>query len=62
MKSRKNLKNGKFSDVTVEEEKNAFVRKGVVGGWKDYFNDEQSQFVDEQVKHRLDGTGLVFEM
>ena len=62
MKSRKNLKLGKFSDIPSKTEKDAFVRKGVVGGWKDYFDDEQNQFVDEQVKNRLSGTGLVFEM
>ena len=38
----------------------AFMRKGRVGDWKNYFTDEQSARVDEEVKKTLDGTGLEF--
>ena len=37
-----------------------FMRKGQVGDWRNYFTDEQSARVDEEVKKKLDGTGLEF--
>lgn len=38
----------------------AFFRKGQVGNWKEYFTPEQSQYVDDIYKRRIQGTGLDF--
>lgn len=40
-----------------------FMRKGIIGDWKNYFTDEQSQAFDEQYAERMAGSGLdlVFE-
>ena len=37
-----------------------FLRKGVVGDWRNYFTEEQSARMDEEVEKTLDGTGLEF--
>ena len=37
-----------------------FMRKGIVGDWKNYFSEEQSNIVDEMGKERLKGLDLVF--
>ncbi len=38
-----------------------YIRKGQVGGWKDYFTDEQNQLFDKVFKEKIEGTGLAFE-
>ncbi|XP_064454724.1 sulfotransferase ssu-1-like [Ornithodoros turicata] len=35
----------------------AFIRRGVVGDWKNYFTAEQSRRMDEKFEKRLSGTG-----
>ena len=35
-----------------------FMRKGQVGDWVNYFTPEQLELVDQQLKKKLDGTGL----
>ena len=42
-----------FTDSSTD-----FMRKGKVGGWRDYFTDEQSARMDEKFKKQLEGTGL----
>ena len=39
-----------------------FLRKGLVGDWKNYFTPEQSERFDKELLAKLDGTGLEFEM
>ena len=43
------------------EKNTSFLRKGKVGDWKNYFTDEQSTRVDEEIKKTYEGTGLEFE-
>ena len=38
-----------------------FMRKGVVGDWKNFLTEEQSAQVDALIAKRFDGTGLEFE-
>ncbi|KAL9989308.1 hypothetical protein ACROYT_G003843 [Oculina patagonica] len=38
-----------------------FIRKGKVGGWKEYFTEEQNQLFDKVFKEKMKGTGLTFE-
>ncbi len=45
----------------VDEKKGSFVRKGIVGGWTDTFNEEQSDYVDEQVKIKMAKSGIQFQ-
>ncbi len=42
-------------------EKSNFVRKGAVGGWRDYFSTEQSEWVDTRYKELLEPLGVTFE-
>ena len=37
-----------------------FIRKGVIGDWKNHFSDEQSARLDAEYVKRMSGTGLVF--
>ena len=39
----------------------AFMRKGKVGDWRNYFTDEQSAKMDEEIRKTLAGTGLEFK-
>ncbi|XP_019849088.1 PREDICTED: sulfotransferase 1C2A-like [Amphimedon queenslandica] len=38
-----------------------FIRKGVIGDWKNHFTDEQSARFDAEYTKRMSGTGLVFD-
>ena len=38
-----------------------FMRKGVVGDWRNYFTDEQSAKLDALIHEKLNGTDLVFD-
>ena len=41
-------------------EGSTFVRKGLVGDWKNYFTVEQNEFMDKVIAQRLTGTGLKY--
>ena len=45
----------------AEKEGVGQLRKGAVGNWADYLNQEQSQYVDQLLKDKITGTGLVFK-
>ena len=45
---------------TLSEGYTDFLRKGVVGDWKNHFSEEQSARLDEQYAERMNGTGLDF--
>jgi len=38
-----------------------FIRKGVVGDWKNFLTEEQSAQLDKMCSEKLEGTGLEFE-
>ena len=38
-----------------------FFRKGKVGGWKEFFTDEQNQYIDKQCEKHFTPIGLTFE-
>ena len=38
-----------------------FMRKGIIGDWRNYFSDEQSARMDAILDEKLAGTGLVFD-
>lgn len=40
---------------------NSFMRKGVVGDWKNHFTDEESAQFDTLCAEKMDRTGLVFD-
>ena len=37
-----------------------FIRKGIVGDWKNYFTEDQNQRFDEQYTEKMSGTGFEF--
>ncbi|XP_035222150.1 amine sulfotransferase-like [Stegodyphus dumicola] len=45
-------------DYTKKDDNAHFVRKGIVGGWKNYFSDEQSKRMDKKFAEKLKGTDL----
>ena len=49
-----------WSKPLLHESSSAFLRKGMVGDWRNYFTGEQSVRMDEEVKKTLAGTGLEF--
>ena len=52
MKGRKSAKMGsEDAKAVVDESKSAFVRKGVVGDWKNHFSQEESEYVDELLRN-----------
>ena len=44
-----------------KESTSAFLRKGVVGDWKNYFTPELNERFDKEVLSKLKGTGLEFD-
>ncbi|KAJ8031418.1 Sulfotransferase 1C2 [Holothuria leucospilota] len=39
----------------------SFLRKGVVGNWKEYFSPEQNEFFDKYYAEKMAGSGLTFD-
>jgi hypothetical protein len=51
MKGRKSAKMGsEDAKAVVDESKSAFVRKGVVGDWKNHFSQEESHYINDLLK------------
>ena len=53
--------NYSYTDSFATPGATPFMRKGVVGDWKNYFTPEQSAEIDKICAERLKGTGLVFD-
>ena len=53
--------NMSWADSLFPETTIPFIHTGKVGNWKNYFTDEQSTRMNEEIKKKLDGTGLEFE-
>ena len=56
-----NTANYSWSEMQQKENVPSFMRKGVVGDWKNYLTEEQSAEIDAMCAERLEGTGLEFE-
>ncbi|KAH9381571.1 hypothetical protein HPB48_015857 [Haemaphysalis longicornis] len=39
--------------------KTGFIRKGVIGGWKEYFTPEMNARMEEKIYDRLAGTDFI---
>ena len=52
-----------FRQLLVEgsgdESMKSFIRKGKVGDWKNYFNEENNQVWDKWIAENLEGTDIV---
>lgn len=46
---------------SMDTKKGSFIRKGMVGDWKNHMNQEQSDYIDARVDKMLAGSGLTFE-
>lgn len=53
--------NGEYYDKYRREKSSPFMRKGVVGDWRNYFTEEQSARMDEECAKRFSGSGLEFD-
>ena len=58
-----NMVNYKLLPDHLRQDISPFMRKGVVGDWKNYFSEEQSNYMDElyQSWHKTHGVTLQFE-
>ncbi len=45
----------------LHHEISPFIRKGVIGDWKNYFTPEQEQFIDDMYKEKCLSVGLSFD-
>ena len=54
-------KNDAVNKSAVEAYKGDFIRKGVVGDWRNHFTAEQSAKMDALVAEKTAGTGLVYD-
>ena len=57
----KNMKKNEISYKIRNEESSLLLRKGVVGGWKNYFTPEPHERFEKEVLEKLKGTGLEFD-
>ena len=48
-------------DKLLTKPGSAFIRKGEVGNWKQYFSDEQSKLFDDMFSEKLGDSGLTFQ-
>ena len=46
--------------LTFVDKNTSFLRKGIVGDWKNHFSDEQSLRFDAEYAKRMAGSGLDF--
>ena len=53
--------NNSWMEKYHKEGATPFMRKGVIGDWKNYFSDEQSARLDALVNEKVAGTDLVFD-
>ena len=61
---------GEMSDRFAKDERlktivdpkiSPFLRKGQIGDWKNHFNEENNDYIDDLIRKHVDGTGLVFK-
>ncbi|XP_077991587.1 sulfotransferase 1C4-like [Glandiceps talaboti] len=51
----------KALQLNIEDGKKPFIRKGVIGGWKDHFTVAQNEYFDQNYKKWMEGSGLDFD-
>ncbi|KAJ7351137.1 hypothetical protein OS493_036339 [Desmophyllum pertusum] len=54
-------KNASSYSIQTKECEASFLRKGVVGDWKNYFTPELNERFDKEVLAKLKGSGLEFD-
>ena len=55
MKKNSSVNYQKFKDKGIFRDADVFIRKGEVGGWRNYFSEEQSRYMDgNYIKHAQD--------
>jgi len=53
------IENSTFESMKASGNHEKFhVRKGIVGDWKNHFNKDESDLVDQKVREMFTGTGL----
>ena len=57
----KNMKKNDISYKIRNEESSLLLRKGVVGGWTNYFTPDLNERFEKEVLEKLKGTGLEFD-
>lgn len=58
----KGMKENEISfKIRDEQESSPWLRKGVVGGWMNYFTTELNERFQKEVLAKLEGSGLVFD-
>lgn len=55
-----NDKLNKSDDPTFDFSISKYMRQGKVGQWRNYFTEDQHQFIDQLCREKLAGTGLEF--
>ena len=45
----------------IDPEISPLIRKGQIGDWKNHFNETDNKYIDDLLRERLDGTGLIFK-
>ncbi len=53
--------NKKYVDSLSVNGGSDFMRKGIIGDWRNVFSPEQSAMMDALVEEKLAGSGLVFD-
>ena len=48
-------------ESSYREDISPFLRKGVVGDWKNYFSDEESEYMDRRYNETLKPLGINFQ-
>ena len=57
----KGMKDNEVSYRREENQSSPLLRKGEVGGWKNYFTPEMNERFDKELLAKLKGTGLEFD-
>ena len=60
---RKNTFVNKEKEIPPDVKGHGFIRKGIIGDWKNYFDDEMNRDWDPWIEKQLTGSGfqMVFE-
>ena len=53
-------KNPSVNYLKTEDKRNNFIRKGAIGGWKNYFTVAQNEYFDDRYEIKMKGSGLEF--